>query len=199
MRETITMTTVEQGRALSNVIVPTELSRRVFDAAPEPKRYVPILASHHNDPVLFAGEEMLAAVSSFLDEWLVDSAWWRDGLVVMFGRSRRLKRDSSTYEGPRHACTDASVNRHTTRRRSSRRLRGGLRNARAVATDVVRRGGAPGVRRLGAALAQRNCVADTKPVARAHAVSDPARATDDRLDCSGRLRRLDPGPGNDRR
>lgn len=51
-------------------IVPAELSRRVFDAAAEPKRYVPLPASHHNDPALLAGEEMLAAVTSFLDEWL---------------------------------------------------------------------------------------------------------------------------------
>jgi fermentation-respiration switch protein FrsA (DUF1100 family) len=51
-------------------IVPAELSRRVFDAAAEPKRYVPLMASHHNDPALFTGEEMLAAVTSFLDEWL---------------------------------------------------------------------------------------------------------------------------------
>ena len=51
-------------------IVPAAMSRRVFDAAAEPKRYVPLDASHHNDPALLAGEEMLAAVSSFLDEWL---------------------------------------------------------------------------------------------------------------------------------
>ena len=51
-------------------IVPAELSRRVFDAAAEPKRYVPLVASHHNDPALLAGEEMLAAVTSFLGEWL---------------------------------------------------------------------------------------------------------------------------------
>jgi uncharacterized protein len=51
-------------------IVPAELSRRVFDAAAEPKRYVPLDAGHHNDPALLAGDEMLAAVSSFLDEWL---------------------------------------------------------------------------------------------------------------------------------
>jgi fermentation-respiration switch protein FrsA (DUF1100 family) len=63
-------------------IVPAELSRRVFDAAAEPKRYasinglsaelryVPLFASHHNDPALLAGDEMLAAVTSFLDEWL---------------------------------------------------------------------------------------------------------------------------------
>jgi uncharacterized protein len=51
-------------------IVPAELSRRVFDAAAEPKRYVPLSASHHNDVALLAGEEMLAAVTAFLDEWL---------------------------------------------------------------------------------------------------------------------------------
>lgn len=51
-------------------IVPAALSRRVFDAADEPKRYVPLSASHHNDPALLAGEEMLAALTSFLDEWL---------------------------------------------------------------------------------------------------------------------------------
>jgi hypothetical protein len=51
-------------------IVPAELSRRVFDAAAEPKQYVPLGASHHNDPTLLTGEEMLAAVSSFLVEWL---------------------------------------------------------------------------------------------------------------------------------
>ncbi len=51
-------------------IVPAALSRRVFDAAAGPKRYVPLSAGHHNDPALLAGEEMLAVVTSFLDEWL---------------------------------------------------------------------------------------------------------------------------------
>ena len=51
-------------------IVPADLSRRVFDAAAGPKRYVPLVASHHNDPALFAGDEMLGAVTSFLDDWL---------------------------------------------------------------------------------------------------------------------------------
>ena len=51
-------------------VVPAELSRRVFDAAAEPKRYVPLDASHHNDPALLAGEEMIGAVTSFLDEWV---------------------------------------------------------------------------------------------------------------------------------
>lgn len=50
--------------------VPAELSRRVIEAAAEPKRYVPLSASHHNDPAMLAGEELLAAVSSFLEEWL---------------------------------------------------------------------------------------------------------------------------------
>jgi uncharacterized protein len=51
-------------------IVPMHLSRRVFDAAGEPKRYVPLIASHHNDPALLAGEQMIGTVTSFLDEWL---------------------------------------------------------------------------------------------------------------------------------
>ena len=55
--------------------VPAELSRRVFDAAAEPKRYVPLTASHHNDPALLAGDEMLETVTSFLDEWLAGG--WR--------------------------------------------------------------------------------------------------------------------------
>ena len=53
-------------------IVPAELSRRVFDAAAGPKQYVPLAASHHNDPALFSGDEMLAAVTTFLDEWLAE-------------------------------------------------------------------------------------------------------------------------------
>jgi fermentation-respiration switch protein FrsA (DUF1100 family) len=51
-------------------IVPAELSRRVFDAAAGTKRYESIDASHHNDPALLAGEEMLSAITTFLDEWL---------------------------------------------------------------------------------------------------------------------------------
>jgi uncharacterized protein len=53
-------------------IVPAALSRRVFDAAAEPKRFVPLDASHHNDPALLAGEEMLAAVTSFLNDSIGD-------------------------------------------------------------------------------------------------------------------------------
>lgn len=51
-------------------IVPAALSRRVFDAAREPKRYVAIDAAHHNDPAMLVGEELLSELSSFLDEWL---------------------------------------------------------------------------------------------------------------------------------
>jgi len=50
-------------------IVPAALSRRVFDAASEPKRWVPLAATHHNDPALLAGEELLGAVTAFLEEW----------------------------------------------------------------------------------------------------------------------------------
>jgi hypothetical protein len=50
-------------------IVPAALSRRVFDAASEPKRWVVLTAADHNDPALLAGEELLAAVTAFLEEW----------------------------------------------------------------------------------------------------------------------------------
>lgn len=51
-------------------VVPAALSRRVFDAAPEPKRWVPLTAANHNDPALLAGEELVGAVTAFLEEWL---------------------------------------------------------------------------------------------------------------------------------
>jgi uncharacterized protein len=49
-------------------IVPPALSRRVFDAAAEPKRWVEIPAAHHNDPALLDGERLLDAITAFLDE-----------------------------------------------------------------------------------------------------------------------------------
>ena len=51
-------------------IVPPELSRRVYEAAVEPKRFVEVAAAHHNDESLLVGEELLTEVSAFLDEWL---------------------------------------------------------------------------------------------------------------------------------
>jgi fermentation-respiration switch protein FrsA (DUF1100 family) len=51
-------------------IVPPHLSRRVFDAAREPKRFVELAAAHHNDEALLAGDDLLAEVVAFLDERL---------------------------------------------------------------------------------------------------------------------------------
>lgn len=51
-------------------IVPPELSRRVYEAAAEPKHWVAVPAAHHNDPALLDGEEMIAEVAAFLGEWL---------------------------------------------------------------------------------------------------------------------------------
>ena len=51
-------------------IVPARLSRRVFEAASEPKRQVAVTGAHHNDPALLAGEELVAEVVGFLDEWV---------------------------------------------------------------------------------------------------------------------------------
>jgi uncharacterized protein len=51
-------------------IVPPELSRRVFEAAKEPKRLVEVAAGHHNDEALLVGDELLAELVAFFDEWL---------------------------------------------------------------------------------------------------------------------------------
>jgi fermentation-respiration switch protein FrsA (DUF1100 family) len=47
-------------------IVPESLSRRLFDAAAEPKRYVVIRGAGHNDPDLLDGRQMIGEV----DRWL---------------------------------------------------------------------------------------------------------------------------------
>ena len=47
-------------------IVPPDLSRVVFDAAPEPKSLVTIQGAGHNDMELLAGDEMIERVSDFL-------------------------------------------------------------------------------------------------------------------------------------
>jgi fermentation-respiration switch protein FrsA (DUF1100 family) len=51
-------------------IVPSFLSRRVFEAAAGPKSYVALTGAHHNDPALFAGDELVGEIDAFLGEWL---------------------------------------------------------------------------------------------------------------------------------
>src|SRR5688500_5383562 len=51
-------------------IVPPRLSRRVFEAASEPKRFVELPATHHNDEALLSGDAFLDEIVAFLDEWL---------------------------------------------------------------------------------------------------------------------------------
>lgn len=51
-------------------IVPPDLSRRVFDAAAGPKRFVSVPGADHNDPELADGEALLSAVTTFLGELL---------------------------------------------------------------------------------------------------------------------------------
>jgi fermentation-respiration switch protein FrsA (DUF1100 family) len=50
----------------NDTIVPAALSRRLFEAALEPKRLVIIDGADHNDEVLFAGPEVIGAISAFL-------------------------------------------------------------------------------------------------------------------------------------
>ena len=47
-------------------IVPERLSRRLFDAAGEPKRYVVVPGAEHNDPELLDGPQMLGEIEGFL-------------------------------------------------------------------------------------------------------------------------------------
>ena len=49
-------------------IVPEPMSRRLFDAADEPKRYVVVPGAGHNDLELLAGSEMLDEIGRFLSE-----------------------------------------------------------------------------------------------------------------------------------
>jgi fermentation-respiration switch protein FrsA (DUF1100 family) len=44
--------------------IPTTIGRRLFDAANEPKQFVPIPGGDHNDP---QNEEYYRALSAFLD------------------------------------------------------------------------------------------------------------------------------------
>ena len=47
-------------------IVPATLSRRLYDAAAEPKRYVLVPGAGHNDPELLDGRQMLDEIEGFL-------------------------------------------------------------------------------------------------------------------------------------
>jgi hypothetical protein len=54
----------------SDTIVPPELSRRVFEAASDPKDLVEMEGLDHNDPALGSGPELAQAVARFLDQSL---------------------------------------------------------------------------------------------------------------------------------
>ncbi|GFG52536.1 alpha/beta hydrolase [Mycolicibacterium agri] len=49
-------------------IVPERLSRKLYDAAPDPKRYFVVPGANHNDPELVDGDRMLEEVGRFLSE-----------------------------------------------------------------------------------------------------------------------------------
>ncbi|MGH3675357.1 MAG: alpha/beta hydrolase [Mycobacterium sp.] len=49
-------------------IVPTSLSKRLYEAAPEPKRFVLVSGAGHNDAALLDGRQMLDEVGRFLSE-----------------------------------------------------------------------------------------------------------------------------------
>ena len=49
-----------------DTVVPYAQSRRVFDAAAEPKRFVTIAGADHNDPALADGPDVIEAIDRFL-------------------------------------------------------------------------------------------------------------------------------------
>jgi fermentation-respiration switch protein FrsA (DUF1100 family) len=49
-----------------DTVVPYVLSRRVFDAAAEPKRFVTLAGADHNDPALTDGPQLIEAIDGFL-------------------------------------------------------------------------------------------------------------------------------------
>ena len=51
-----------------DTVVPDALSRQLFEAAPEPKRFVLIAGADHNDPELLDGAELISEVVQFLRE-----------------------------------------------------------------------------------------------------------------------------------
>jgi hypothetical protein len=55
-------------------IVPTEQSRRLFEAAPGPKRLLVLPGADHNDEELQAGPKMVEAITAFLEEQLAASS-----------------------------------------------------------------------------------------------------------------------------
>ncbi len=51
-----------------DTIVPAQLSRQLYDAAPEPKRLVIVAGAGHNDPRLLDGRQMLGEIARLLTE-----------------------------------------------------------------------------------------------------------------------------------
>jgi uncharacterized protein len=53
-----------------DTIVPFELSQRLYEAAPGPKRLVTFAGVDHNDAELLVGDAFIGAITRALDEWL---------------------------------------------------------------------------------------------------------------------------------
>jgi uncharacterized protein len=60
-------------------IVPAALSRRLYDAAPAPKRFVLVPGADHNDAALLDGRQLVGEILRFLGETGVGDGRGRDG------------------------------------------------------------------------------------------------------------------------
>ena len=63
-------------------IIPFEQSRRLFEAAPDPKRFLPVPGADHNDLALLAGEPLLRAIAGFLGEFRITSVPDSSGTAI---------------------------------------------------------------------------------------------------------------------
>ena len=54
--------------AMPDEVVPYKLGHRLFEAAPEPKRFYEVKGSPHNSTYIVGGEEYLAALRRFINE-----------------------------------------------------------------------------------------------------------------------------------
>jgi hypothetical protein len=51
-----------------DTLVPADLSRRLYDAAPQPKRFVLVPGADHNDPRLLDGRQTIGEIAQFVRE-----------------------------------------------------------------------------------------------------------------------------------
>ena len=73
--------------------MPLELSRELFERAPEPRELVVVQGADHNDAALMDGRELIDALRRFLERYLKDHG-------ALVGRSDRGREPGGIGEEP---------------------------------------------------------------------------------------------------